>query len=144
MPSSCCVPLCNSNYRETDRVTVFKFPKDVVKRKKWSRAIDRDDFTIKNSSVICIKHFEESFLIRNDTAVRPDGTILTVPRTRIKLSADAIPTIFQNQPEYVDVPLPPEIEDPAEATQETTQPKDTKTQKRIADFEDLEGNFRKK
>ena len=114
MSSSCCVPRCTSNYSRTDRITVFKFPKDLEQRKKWLNAIHRKDFIIKESTVICIKHFDNKFIIRNDTAVRPDGSVLIVPRAKIKLTNDAYPTIFNNQPLYMSKSLPPTRRDSAE------------------------------
>jgi len=36
-----------------------------------------------------------------DTATRPDGSILTVPRKNPKLAPDAYPTIFPNNPSYL-------------------------------------------
>lgn len=98
MPSGCCVPGCYSNYRHEEHITVFKFPKNIERRKKWFETIQRGgDFAVTDSTVICINHFDEKFIVRNDTALRPDGTLLIVPRTRVKLTLDAFSTIFQNQ-----------------------------------------------
>nr|CAI5820247.1 unnamed protein product [Callosobruchus analis] len=76
MPSSCCVPRCNSNYKKDLKEVVFS------------------------------KHFLESEIITVDTITRPDGSILTCPRKIPKLLPTAIPTIFPNQPSYMTVKLP--------------------------------------
>lgn len=131
MPSSCCVPLCSSNYDNAERITVFKFPKSLEKRKQWVRAIHRDQFEVKDSAVVCIQHFEERFLIRADSIVKLDGTTLTVPRTRIKLSNDAFPTIFLNQPQYLTTPLPQKRKEPEERKKEYLKRETAKAEKKM-------------
>lgn len=149
MPSSCCVPLCSSNYDNAERITVFKFPKSLEKRKQWVRAIHRDQFEVKDSAVVCIQHFEERFLIRADSIVKLDGTTLTVPRTRIKLSNDAFPTIFLNQPQYLTTPLPQKRKEPEERKKEYLKRETAKAEKKNAEdfvinFEMFKGKFSSK
>ena len=50
---------------------------------------------------MCIKHLAEEFIIRIDTATRPDGSVLSVPRKIPKLAKDAYPSIFHNCPSYL-------------------------------------------
>ncbi|XP_015918805.1 MYND-type zinc finger-containing chromatin reader ZMYND8 isoform X2 [Parasteatoda tepidariorum] len=96
MPRKCCVPGCKSNYnKEAVYTTVFQFPSDPDKKKLWLEKINRENFKPSASSVVCIKHFEESCIIREDRATRDDGTELVVPRNRCTLTADAVPTIFE-------------------------------------------------
>ncbi|KAG8334612.1 hypothetical protein J6590_086578 [Homalodisca vitripennis] len=44
----------------------------------WLRAIHRDSYEVTSNSRVCIKHFDERYIIKEDTVTRPDGTILTV------------------------------------------------------------------
>ncbi|KAF2895580.1 hypothetical protein ILUMI_10590, partial [Ignelater luminosus] len=138
MLSSCCVPMCKSNYSDT--TTVFKFPKDEIRRKKWLNAIHRENFEVTDSSVVCIKHFDEKFIMCTDTIKRPDGTILSIPRTRIKLSEDAFATIFISQPAYMNMLLPPT---------RTSKEEKKKARKQLSEdiitaIEDLQNKFQSK
>ena len=105
MPETCCVPNCRGNYKRTrenpaERVSVFKFPTDVELRSKWIKHIPRKDWTVTDKSVVCEKHFASHFIVRIDTAVRADGSILSVPRIHPKLTRDAYPSIFPDTPSY--------------------------------------------
>ena len=102
MGKKCCVPGCKSNYNNTEEYTsVFKFPKEESRRKLWIKKINRDNFSPSASAVVCIKHFSEKFINREDKVVRPDGTILTVPRKKLELTKDAFPSIFKDYPSYL-------------------------------------------
>jgi hypothetical protein len=80
---------------------------------KWVRSIHRsEEFQPTASSRVCIKHFAENHIIREHRAVRDDNTVLVIPRKRIKLTEDAYPTIFANQPAYMSQMLPPKRKDP--------------------------------
>jgi hypothetical protein len=61
---------------------------------------------------VCIKHFPENFIIREDKAVKTDGTVLVVPRQRLKLPDDAYATIFLDQPSYITKILPAKRKNP--------------------------------
>lgn len=97
MPRKCCVPNCRSNYRETEYVSVFGFPKDEKRRMLWLRNINRD-FTPTKHTVVCIKHFEDRFISRYEKKIREDGTELCVKRKAPILSKDGFPTIFNDMP----------------------------------------------
>ncbi|CAG2056898.1 unnamed protein product [Timema podura] len=97
MPTSCCVPGCKSNYNsKPPRVSAFQFPNDKLLKLKWLSAIHRADFVPRKRSVVCIKHFDERFVVREDSVKRPDGSILTLKRDHLKLTKDAFPTYFVN------------------------------------------------
>lgn len=117
MPSSCCVPGCVSNYYRNARpgagVPVFTFPADTAKREKWLKAIRRSHFVPSKRTVVCIRHFDNRFIIREDSVTRPDGTILTVKRHRLKLNPDAVPSIFFNESKNKGTKLLPVRKDPS-------------------------------
>ena len=53
MPNTCSVPNCKGNYKTGPKVSVYKFPTDEERRRKWIENIKREDsFTVtKNSRV---------------------------------------------------------------------------------------------
>ncbi|XP_046674980.1 uncharacterized protein LOC124363761 [Homalodisca vitripennis] len=52
------------------------------------------NFTPSRRSVVCIRHFEDHFVVREDSVVRLDGSVLTVKRDRVRLTAGAVPSVF--------------------------------------------------
>lgn len=68
----------------------------------------------------------DRFIVQEDSVKRPDGTVLTVQRERVKLANDAIPTIFKNQPSYFTKTLPPIRKDPSTRQEEITKRKEEK------------------
>lgn len=105
MPRNCCVPGCTSNYQVCD-TSVFRFPRDEECRQRWVKAINRKDFTPTNNTAVCGKHFEPRFIITEDRMKRPDGSVITARRGTPKLTKDAYPTIFPNQPQHLSEKLP--------------------------------------
>ncbi len=100
MPNNCCVTNCRSNY-EPPYVTVYCFPADDERRRLWMLKIPHDNLIVTQHSRLCIKHFEDKFIIRYkefvDAKTRATCRIpLDVPR----YSLDAIPTVFPNLPSY--------------------------------------------
>jgi len=76
VPRKCSVVGCRGNYTsrkgeppDVNKVSVFRFPKDECKKQEWLRRIPQelvaDD--INDSMVMCEKHFEERFIIREQT-----------------------------------------------------------------------------
>ena len=96
------------------RRSVFKFPKEADLRDKWIKQINRKYFTPSSSAVVCAAHFPTEAVITEDTARRPDGTILTVKRDCGKLTKGAYPTIFPNQPKYLTKHTVPQQKSPSE------------------------------
>nr|CAH7724866.1 unnamed protein product [Callosobruchus chinensis] len=147
MPSRCCVPGCKNNYnsskKEQGNVSVFTFPKDIERRNQGLKCIHREDFIPSDHSVVCIDHFEEKFIVRKDTATRPDGSVLTVDRKRLKLSPDAFPTRFPNQPKYLSVELPPKRRDMAEraAAIEMLEQQKKMQKEELNEAKDIIGNY---
>ena len=77
----------------------FGFQKKM--RAKWIRVIPRQDLVVHDKTVVGKKHFSEQFIIRVDSVTRDDVTVLSLPRQRLKLTADAYPSLFPNTPLYL-------------------------------------------
>jgi hypothetical protein len=108
MPRKCCVPACKSNYSsESEKVTVFRFPKDENLKQKWIRCIHRHNFKPNTQSVVCIHHFDPTFVIKEEKYVQPGGSEVVIPKKRLKLTDTAIPTIFPHQPKYMSTAAAP-------------------------------------
>ncbi|GBN28078.1 hypothetical protein AVEN_74434-1 [Araneus ventricosus] len=102
MPSVCCVPGCKSNYPPTtENVRVFKFPNEADLKDQWLRKIPRKDFTPTARSVVCVKHFKNDDVIKEDIITLPDGCEEVRARKRFKLKSKAIPSISPNLPSYL-------------------------------------------
>ncbi|GBM25291.1 hypothetical protein AVEN_45921-1 [Araneus ventricosus] len=98
----CCVLGCNSHYNNTDNdVSLFTFPKDAKRKNQWVKSINRADFIPSSTAIVCIKHFSSQFIIKEDRVVRHDGRELVISRKIWKLTNDAYPSIFPNQPSYI-------------------------------------------
>lgn len=93
MPSHFCVPGCSSNYDSKSHASTFQFPRDAGLKQKLVSIIRRANCLPSKHSVVCIKHFDERFIIQEDTFKRPDGSILSVKRDRLQLSNCAYSTI---------------------------------------------------
>ncbi|KFM61871.1 THAP domain-containing protein 2, partial [Stegodyphus mimosarum] len=119
MPRKCSVPGCKSNYNpNADHITTFRFPKDEQLCKTWISKINRKDFVPGSCACVCILHFDERFITRDDKATRADGTLLTLQRKVPLLPKDAYPTIFNGQPKYLSCPLPSKRKTPEDRTRE--------------------------
>jgi hypothetical protein len=114
MPDTCCVPNCRGNYRSTkehplEKVSMFYFPSDDAMREKWMRMIPRKDLNVTGNTAVCEKHFSSHFIVREDKVMRPDGSMLCVPRKKPKLTSDAYPSLFLSPgtPAYLSLIPPP-------------------------------------
>ena len=83
----------HTRLKESD---VFQFPTDPVRvrLRAWLKSIPRQNFAPTKHSKICEIHFEERFIGRTTSAIRPDEMKAEARFTRPKLAADAIPTLF--------------------------------------------------
>lgn len=62
----CFVPNCDSGYvNNSEKVSLFKAPKDKTFREIWEKIIQRADRILKENDVICEKHFEPDAIIRS-------------------------------------------------------------------------------
>ena len=85
MPS-CSVYGCTSGRRKgSEKVQVFRFPKDDIMKKKWLKQIAKD--TVGKDSAICKLHFEPRYF-KNSSEVNVKSHLLP----------NAIPTIFSFRP----------------------------------------------
>jgi len=65
---------------------------DDTKLETWRRRIPRESLQINDDTVVCIKPFVPQLIVTLDSAVRPDGTVLTVRRKTPKLTKVLLPT----------------------------------------------------
>ncbi|KAF2885617.1 hypothetical protein ILUMI_20559 [Ignelater luminosus] len=103
MPYKCCVPACRSNYdKESEKVSVFSFPKDPNLQSKWIKAICRQDFIITKNSKVCKLHFRD---VDIETTVsmwdEKTGKKVTAPLSYPRLAAGAIPVFVPGCPSYL-------------------------------------------
>ncbi|PSN53771.1 hypothetical protein C0J52_06227 [Blattella germanica] len=96
----CSVPGCRSNHHKGPYVTVFKFPQDEETRKAWLEKIPRKYLKVTRNTAVCINHFREEEIVRELRVTRPDGTELVLPRKKMKLKTDAVPSIFPSIPKH--------------------------------------------
>ncbi|KAG0701622.1 THAP domain-containing protein 4 [Chionoecetes opilio] len=87
MPSMCCVPNCNGNYKKGPRVSIFCFPRDKVLASQWLRAIKRDNFSPTASSRVCELHFTEDDFRREASATDAQTGIRVTAHTEETRSA---------------------------------------------------------
>ena len=127
-----------------NKVSVFRFPKDEAKKKEWLRRIPQELLSeeITDDMVVCEKHFESRFIVRDYTCQRPDGGSFTCMRDIPVLDPDAVPTLFPNTPPYLSSPLPPKRKAPNERRAEMAARDDRMLEQWldddcIADFEDF-------
>jgi len=86
MPNACAAYGCISGYK-IDNIKSFHFPLSKKKShllEKWLRFINREDFTPSDSSVICIKHFDDKFINHGE-------------RKTLKWKLSPIPTIHSEE-----------------------------------------------
>lgn len=63
MPNKCVVPLCNGNYNEENRITVFKIPRNEPERSSWISALPKrtgennKPYEYPKNSYICVRHW---------------------------------------------------------------------------------------
>ena len=88
MPTHCCVPECTKKgCREDDgrKVSFFKFPDHVGRRKQWLHAIRREEgkhFRITKGTKVCSRHF------------RPEYDFVKTLARRTELRGNAVPSKF--------------------------------------------------
>lgn len=71
--------------------TLFCFPKDPEFRRRWVQNMRLENFTVKDHSRLCERHFEENQFEVSPTIIESLGM---TGKKKLKLKGDAIPTIF--------------------------------------------------
>jgi hypothetical protein len=122
MPYKCCVTACQSNYYpDQPYVTVFAFPDDEERSKIWKLKIPRENLVVNKNTRVCIKHFEDRYVVRQFEKKNKDGTVSYKPRKILELSEDAVPTLFPSLPSYLSSSVPNKRKKPDERRQEIDQ-----------------------
>jgi hypothetical protein len=80
----CSVTGCTSGRKGSEKVQVFRYPKDDLMKKKWLNLIGRE--SVGKDSVVCKKHFQPGYLYQ-----QPGNLFLT-------LLPNAVPTVFKFGP----------------------------------------------
>ncbi|XP_077534882.1 uncharacterized protein LOC144146828 [Haemaphysalis longicornis] len=99
-PRTCFVPGCTSGYKScTRKASLFRPPKDALKREQWARNIKGADKELSDNCGVCERHFEERFIERSGQHVI-GGEVVHVARDQPSLTDDAVPTVFPDAPKY--------------------------------------------
>ena len=112
MGRKCCVPKCRSGYSlpksntndEKQSISVFSFLENQKLKRKWMRAIPRDNW--EPTSGVCKQHFKPDDLALERTDTNERRKKKKEPLALIRLKSDAIPTIFPNCPAYLSNEIP--------------------------------------
>ena len=83
MVNKCVVYGCKSGYvseKSENPVSTFRFPLDKPDLlQKWQQFVNRSNWSATKNSVICIKHFEEKFLLRGDKRTKLNWKLSPIP-----------------------------------------------------------------
>ncbi|KAH7940880.1 hypothetical protein HPB49_007399 [Dermacentor silvarum] len=124
----CCVPRCKSSSKQrTPGISFHEIPSDPELRAKWLKVISRDDWTPNTTScysTVCCRHFG-SFDFKEGCKIR-------------KLKKDAVPSIFEEYPAYLQPPKNRERSDASVRKREAAAPVNTPPPKRRAVESQLE------
>ena len=83
MVNKCVVYGCKSGYvseKSDNPVSTFRFPLDKPDLlQKWHQFVNRSNWSATKNSVICIKHFDEKFLLRGDKRTKLNWKLSPIP-----------------------------------------------------------------
>ena len=69
----------NNEIKKAERsVTCFTFPIEEQLKEKWLRKISRHNLKVSKQTVVCIKYFRESDVIKNDVLPGKHGKLDTL------------------------------------------------------------------
>nr|XP_018904887.1 PREDICTED: uncharacterized protein LOC109035641 [Bemisia tabaci] len=150
MGRACSVPGCKTGYRSCkEKFSTFSFPENEQLKCKWINAIHRPrDFEVTKNTCVCILHFKESQIIR--TVKKKNARIEDIVELeRPRLTDDAVPSVFPNQPSYftTDPPTkrkPPEDRRQSLVAREEAEFNDWCATDEIKDFSDFLSKFQSK
>ena len=90
----CILSDCKSGRQtEDEKVQLFQFPKETTARNRWLRHCNLGKNITKNAR-ICAKHFKKNCFLSPSENVDDQNR----PRTKSRLKADAVPTVFSFRP----------------------------------------------
>ena len=92
MVRKCCVTGCKSNYlTEDEKVSTYRLPSNPEERKRWIKAIPRDNIPDSPHTVVCAKHFPSGFpdiKVRGNSRPRdPPSVFENIPKSLIPTPA---------------------------------------------------------
>ncbi|KAH7941896.1 hypothetical protein HPB49_018363 [Dermacentor silvarum] len=109
---ACLLPRCKSSSKQrTPGISFHEIPSDPELRAKWLKVISRDDWTPNTTScysTVCSRHFGSSDF-KEGCTIR-------------KLKKDAVPSIFEEYPAYLQAPKNREISDASAGKREAAAP----------------------
>ena len=102
----CCIPNCNTGYRSassSERISIFRFPRDEQLKAKWLKAIPRKNWTLTDLHRVCVKHFNANDFqtTSSDSNNARQSSCKTEAIQACHLKANAISTIFFGLPAYL-------------------------------------------
>ena len=115
MPLKCCVPYCKSNYDTTsEKVPVYRFPKDSDECDKWCKAIPRANLKLTYWTVVCRKHWPQSCKLKCSRGkfypVDPPSVFEGIPKSCLTTTKEcarqtkhALPSARNHQPDEIDL-----------------------------------------
>lgn len=82
---------------------MFSFPKDPVLRAAWAKAVPRKHSEITRYMKVCEQHFEKRYFVTTSRYEdKKTGRVIEAPLSNIRLTSDAVPTIFPERPVAAD------------------------------------------
>lgn len=97
MPRTCVIRGCNSNrFTGSEYTPTFTFPTQAARYKQWFNLINpKQDpkLFVGVYDTVCIYHFEEKYICRTTVAFDSNLVKHTVPRNKLCLTKDAVPTL---------------------------------------------------
>ena len=88
MVKKCCIPGCRGNYDVKNKVRVYWLPSNEEERNRWINSIPRSSFPNKPDTVVCERHFPETFLKAHingkDRPIEPPSIFPNIPSSVIQ------------------------------------------------------------
>lgn len=101
MPRKCVSVQCKSGYKTdtSENVSIHLFPTDEVMRRKWLKAISRENFKPSKNSGVCSLHFHDFDFETESQDSNQYRKRKSLQKRRVKPTA--VPSIFPNLPKYM-------------------------------------------